>query len=88
MIIFIVLLICMFTTYTTSSKIGNIGKMYDNLAEVSRLSPVAGNRGGSYLTFWSIDGLKFGILQVVSCWGEFHLLLLLHVMSGVQGMSC
>lgn len=46
-IIFIVLLIFMFVTYTTSSKIGNIGVMYNNLTEVARLNPVAGNRGGS-----------------------------------------
>jgi len=71
-IIFIVLLIFMFVTYTTSSKIGNIGVMYNNLTEVARLNPVAGNRGGSYLTFWSIAGLKFGVLQTVSCWGKLH----------------
>lgn len=69
MIIFIVLLIFMFVTYCTSSKIGNIGVMYDNLTTVAKLGPVSGNRGGSYLTFWSIAGLKFGILQTVSCWG-------------------
>ncbi|KAL3163035.1 hypothetical protein ABBQ32_009460 [Trebouxia sp. C0010 RCD-2024] len=68
-IIFIVLLIFMFVTYCTSSKIGNIGVMYDNLTTVAKLDPVSGNRGGSYLTFWSIAGLKFGILQTVSCWG-------------------
>jgi len=62
----------MFVTYTTSSKIGNIGVMYNNLTEVARLNPVAGNRGGSYLTFWSIAGLKFGVLQTVSCWGKPH----------------
>jgi len=71
-IIFIVLLIFMFVTYTTSSKIGNIGVMYNNLTEVARLNPVAGNRGGSYLTFWSIAGLKFGVLQTISCWGTLH----------------
>lgn len=65
----------MFVTYCTSSKIGNIGVMYDNLTEVAKLGPVSGNRGGSYLTFWSIAGLKFGILQTVSCWGKLHLVL-------------
>ena len=60
----------MFNTYTTNHLLGNIGKVYDNLAKVSALNPVSGNRGGSYLTFWSIDGLKFGILQAVSCWGR------------------
>ena len=59
----------MFSVYTTSSKIGSPGVMYDNLQRVAAKYPVSGNRGGSYLTFWSIDGLKFGILQAVSCWG-------------------
>ncbi|KAK9834606.1 hypothetical protein WJX74_005599 [Apatococcus lobatus] len=68
-IIFIVLLIFMFNTYTTNHLLGNIGVIYDHLAKVSALNPVSGNQGGSYLTFWSIDGLKFGILQAVSCWG-------------------
>ena len=73
-IIFVVLLIFMFVCYTTSSKIGSPSVMYDNLTELARLYPVAGNRGGSYLTFWSINGLKFGILQAVSCWGMCALL--------------
>ncbi len=60
----------MFNTYTTNHLLGNIGVMYDNLQKVAALNPVSGNRGGSYLTFWSIDGLKFGILQAVSCWGK------------------
>ena len=72
-IIFIVLLIFMFNTYTTNHLLGNVGVVYDHLARVSALNPVSGNRGGSYLTFWSIDGLKFGILQAVSCWGKSYL---------------
>ena len=68
-IIFLVLLIFMFVTYTTSSYIGSISKMWENLSLVGKLYPVSGNRGGSYLTFWSIDGLKFGVLQVITCWG-------------------
>lgn len=34
----------------------DMAQVYDNLQVVSRLAPVSGNRGGSYLTFWSIDG--------------------------------
>ena len=60
----------MFETHSTNHLLGNIGVVYNNLQKVASLSPVSGNRGGSYLTFWSIDGLKFGILQAVSCWGE------------------
>lgn len=69
-IIFVVLLIFMFSVYTTSGLIGSPSVMYDNLKRVAEVYPVAGNRGGSYLTFWSINGLKFGILQAVSCWGS------------------
>ena len=29
-----------------------------------QVKPVANNRGGSYLTMWSLSGIKFGILQV------------------------
>ena len=81
-LIFIVLLIMMFTVFTHSPK-GLLGspsqvgllqavaarplaeccltktarlQVYDNLQTVSHLAPVSGNRGGSYLTFWSIDG--------------------------------
>lgn len=68
-IIFVVLLIFMFSVYTTSGLIGSPSVMYRNLTRVAELYPVSGNRGGSYLTFWSISGLKFGILQAVSCWG-------------------
>ena len=45
--------------------------MYDRLQEYVKVSPVHGNRGGSFLTMWSISGLKFGILQTISCWVRF-----------------
>ena len=65
----------MFNTYTTNHLLGNISVVYDHLAKLSAVAPVSGNRGGSYLTMWSIQGLKFGVLQAVSCWGEYFLLL-------------
>ena len=52
-----------------SDKIGSISKMYDRLVEMARVEPVDGNRGGSFLTFFSVSGLKFGVLQIISCWG-------------------
>ena len=69
-VIFVALLIFMFSVYSTNHYLGSPSKVYDNLQAVAERYPVGGNRGGSYLTFWSIDGLKFGILQAVSCWGS------------------
>ncbi len=60
---------CSFTVYAASDKIGSPSKMFDNLVIAARASPIDGNRGGSFLTFWSESGVKFGILQTISCWG-------------------
>ena len=60
---------CSFTVYAASDKIGSPSKMYDRLVLVAKATPVDGNRGGSFLTFWSEAGIKFGILQTISCWG-------------------
>ena len=58
-----------FTVYAGSDKIGSPSKMYDRLVAVAKVEPVDGNRGGSFLTFFSLSGIKFGILQTISCWG-------------------
>ena len=60
---------CSFTVYAASDKIGSPSKMYDRLVIAARAAPIDGNRGGSFLTFWSESGIKFGILQTISCWG-------------------
>ncbi len=66
-----------------------------------QVKPVANNRGGSYLTMWSLSGIKFGILQVqqdhlmasystnISCqpiMPSHHALLLWVLADGSQGM--
>ena len=48
----------------TAAELLTCRKVYDNLKIVSAHNPVSGNRGGSYLTFWSIDG---GLLFVHEC---------------------
>lgn len=50
-----------FTVYATSDKIGSPQAMYDLLLAAE---PVPGNAEGSYLTMRSLDGLKFGIINV------------------------
>ncbi|CUM65854.1 uncharacterized protein PRCAT00003503001 [Priceomyces carsonii] len=50
-IIYIIILIAMFVTYTSSSKIGSIDKMYELVSETAVGNPSAGYEG-SYLT-WS-----------------------------------
>ncbi|KAK9812194.1 hypothetical protein WJX73_003550 [Symbiochloris irregularis] len=68
-IIFIGLCLFGFVTYATGHVLGSPGAMYDHLQYISQLHPVDGNRHGSYLTLFSLSGIKFGILQVMSCWG-------------------
>ena len=50
--------------YAASDLIGSPGEMYDRMVKYAEAVPVSGNRGGSYLTMWSLQGIKFGILQV------------------------
>lgn len=49
-IIYVVILVALFTTYTSSDKIGSIDKMYDLLTDVAKSHPSAGFEG-SYLTW-------------------------------------
>lgn len=59
-----------FTVYATSDKIGSFEKMVELL---SRAPPVEGNAGGSYLTFRSLSGLQFGIINIVGNLGALFL---------------
>ncbi|CAO1618232.1 unnamed protein product [Parajaminaea phylloscopi] len=59
-----------FTVYATSDKIGSFSKMVELL---SRAPPVEGNAGGSYLTFRSLSGLQFGIINIVGNLGALFL---------------
>ncbi|CAG8810639.1 25652_t:CDS:2, partial [Gigaspora rosea] len=68
-VIFIVLLSFLFTVYCTSPEIGSPDKMYDLLAAASRNKPVKDNAEGSYLTMSSLQGLIFGIINIVGNFG-------------------
>ncbi|KDN40706.1 Na+/solute symporter [Tilletiaria anomala UBC 951] len=50
-----------FTVYGTSGKIGSPRAMHDLLLSAA---PVSGNAAGSYITMRSLDGLKFGIINI------------------------
>ncbi|KAG2111969.1 urea transporter [Suillus discolor] len=64
-VLFAIILTFMFTVYATSGYIGSISRMHHLLDEVSKISPVAGNAGGSYLTLRSKNGLIFGVINLI-----------------------
>lgn len=52
-----------------NSPLGSISKVYDNLHAMSLQRPVAHNKEGSLLTMWSLEGLVFGIINVIGNFG-------------------
>lgn len=64
-VLFAIILMFVFTVYATSGSIGSISRMHYLLSEVSQISPVAGNAGGSYLTLRSENGLIFGVINLI-----------------------
>lgn len=60
-ILFLAIFIFGFLVYATSDLIGSPSKFYDLLIEASERSPIAGNAHGSYLSFYSVDGLVFAV---------------------------
>ncbi|BDD57786.1 urea active transporter [Monascus purpureus] len=65
-ILFAVILIFGFLVNATSDLVGSPGKLYDLLIEASEKRPIARNTEGSYLTFHSIEGLKFAFDILIS----------------------
>ncbi|KAG1870284.1 urea transporter [Suillus subluteus] len=64
-VLFAIILTFVFTVYATSDYIGSISRMHYLLSEVSQISPVVGNAGGSYLTLRSENGLIFGVINLI-----------------------
>jgi SSS family transporter len=64
-VLFAIILTFVFTVYATSGYIGSISRMHYLLSEVSQISPVVGNAGGSYLTLRSENGLIFGVINLI-----------------------
>lgn len=61
-IIYVIILIGIFLTYTTSNQIGSPDKMFQLLKEAAMKYPVSGNPEGSYLTMHNLDALLYGII--------------------------
>lgn len=68
-IILITLVVFAFKVYVTSDELGSPDAVYDRLSRVIEYAPVANNRGGSYLTMFSRDGLYFGLVNLVGNFG-------------------
>ncbi|OAX41821.1 urea transporter [Rhizopogon vinicolor AM-OR11-026] len=64
-VLFAIILTFAFTVYATSGSIGSIRHMHYLLSEVSQVTPVVGNAGGSYLTLRSENGLIFGVINLI-----------------------
>ncbi|KAI8468533.1 MAG: urea active transporter [Monoraphidium minutum] len=71
-IIYIALLIFSFMIFATPNShvgLGSISKVYDNLTKMAAARPVSGNKGGSFMTMMSMDGLIFGIINIIGNFG-------------------
>lgn len=71
-VIYIALCTFAFLIYASpNSKVGlgSISQVYDNLAAMSIMRPVQHNKEGSLLTMWSMEGLVFGIINVIGNFG-------------------
>lgn len=64
-VLFVIILVFVFTVYATSPKIGSPTAMHDLLQKQSALNPVDGNAQGSYLTMRSTNGIIFGVINIV-----------------------
>jgi Na+/proline symporter len=71
-VIYIALCTFAFLIYANPSSnvgLGSISKVYDNLSAMSTMRPVPHNKEGSLLTMWSMEGLVFGIINVIGNFG-------------------
>ena len=64
-IIFAIILTFAFSAYATNTTIGSPKKVYELLIKAAAEHPVKGNANGSYLTFKSVDGIIFFIINIV-----------------------
>lgn len=68
--ILIALVIFGMMTYASGKyPVGSIGAVWENLQVVAGFKPVENNKEGSYLTMWSLNGLVFGIINVIGNFG-------------------
>lgn len=64
-VLFVIIMVFMFTVYATGNKIGSVGKMWELLEHAQEVKPVPANKDGSYLTMRSKNGLIFGVINVI-----------------------
>jgi urea-proton symporter len=64
-VLFVIIMVFMFSVYSTSSKIGSPSEMWNLLTEAAIKKPVVDNKDGSYLTMRSKNGLIFGVINVI-----------------------
>lgn len=67
-VIYVIILVALFSAYATSPLIGSPDRMYSLLASAAQSSPAPGSPEGSYLTFHSIQSLVLGIVIFVTGW--------------------
>ncbi|ROW06181.1 hypothetical protein VMCG_04700 [Cytospora schulzeri] len=63
-VIYIIMILCLFVAYATSDVIGSPGRMFELLTEAASLHPVAGNESGSYMTMKSENGAYIGLIFI------------------------
>lgn len=69
-VLYIALLTFMFWVYVGGTDyLGSIEEVYNNMKIVEEFHPVENNKEGSYLTFFSKQGLIFGVINVVGNFG-------------------
>ncbi|CAG8638451.1 9504_t:CDS:2 [Ambispora gerdemannii] len=68
-VIFIIILSFVFTVYASNETIGSPTKMYELLEAAAKSRPVKDNQDGSYVTMRSLQGLIFGIINIVGNFG-------------------
>lgn len=68
-VILVFLVLFAFKVYVISEELGNPYEVFFRLERIIEYAPVANNRGGSYLTMFSRDGLFFGLVNIVGNFG-------------------
>jgi Na+/proline symporter len=68
-ILLIILLTFAYTTYAGGDALGSTASVYKKLNELSAITPVPGNAGGSYLTMKSKDGAIFFVINIIGNFG-------------------
>ena len=72
-VIFVCLVIFVVITYMTDADLGSPTKVYDGLVTVATVFPVPDNKDGMYTTMMSVEGLVFGIINIVGNFGTVFL---------------